>query len=348
MFSSSRKLLNIFILCASAGLVACSTDTIPTVASETSAKTSNVRVPAEWEAQAAVWMQYPDQWEADMRPAFARIVAVIQKYQPVHMLTRTEQEKSQAQQFLTENGVVDKNIQWHVVPFDNAWMRDNGPIYVTDGNKTWIQNWGFNGWGGNFGSDVSYTNDNLIPDYVAKQLNVESEQYLDYILEKGNVEVNGDGVLVINWDCQDQRNPGMTAQEHEAILKEKLGVHTIVWAYGHYPGDGTTGHIDGTARFINSNTLAVTVLEDTTRDEQLVSDAEAAGLTVQRYDGNPNWLIGNGFIAAMADNDEEYNKELQAKLESFYPDRDVYLIETSTIAKAGGGIHCVTNDQPLI
>ncbi|MCG7586337.1 agmatine/peptidylarginine deiminase [Photobacterium sp. OFAV2-7] len=350
MFSSPRKLLNIAILCAAAGLVACSADstTPSTNSTANSTKTTNVRVPAEWEPQAAVWMQYPDQWEANMRPAFARIVSVIQKYQPVHMLTRTQEEKDQAQQLMTSLGVAETNLEWHVVPIDNAWMRDNGPIYVTDGTSTWIQNWGFNAWGGNFGGDVGYTKDNLIPDYVANQLNVKSEQYLDYILEKGNVEVNGEGILVINWDCQDNRNPGMTQQEHEAILKEKLGVHTIIWAFGHYPGEGTTGHIDGTARFVNNNTLVVTVLDDSRTDDLLVNDAEAAGLNVLRYDGNPNWLVGNGFVAAMADDQTQYNASLKTQLESFYPGRDVFLIETSDIANAGGGIHCVTNDQPVI
>ncbi|WP_028865830.1 agmatine deiminase family protein [Psychromonas aquimarina] len=360
MFCSSRYLQNIVILSASMALTACSSESVPAAASTTPtttstespsaitpADTANVRVPAEWEPQAAVWMQYPDQWESAMRPAFARIVSVVQQYQPVHMLTRSEQEKTQAQQLLSELDVSDKNIQWHVVPFDNAWMRDNGPIYVTNGKKTWIQNWSFDAWGGNFGGTVSYSKDNLIPDYVAKQLNVESKQYLDYILEKGNVEVNGDGILVINWDCQDQRNPGMTKQEHEAVLKEKLGVHTIVWAYGHYPEDGTTGHIDGTARFISSDTLVITVLDDSTTDDQLVTDTQAAGLKVLRYNGNPNWLVGNGFIVAMGEQNDDYNKELQVRLESFYPDRNVYLIDASIIAEAGGGIHCVTNDQPL-
>jgi agmatine/peptidylarginine deiminase len=29
-----------------------------------------------------------------------------------------------------------------------------------------------------------------------------------------------------------------------------------------------------------------------------------------------------------------------------FPDRDIYMIDASAIADAGGGIHCVTNDQP--
>ena len=283
-----------------------------------------------------------------MRPAFARIISVIQEYQPVHMLVRSEAEKSQAQALMGRLDVTDENLHWHVVAIDNAWMRDNGPIYVTDGEMTWIQDWRFDAWGGNFGSDVGYSNDDQVPEYVAEQLNMEVENFSGYVLEKGNVEVNGNGILVIGWDCQDDRNPGMSQEEHEELLKEKLGVHTIIWSYGHYPGEGTTGHIDGTARFINQDTLVVTVLNDSNTDDRLVADAQAAGLAVLRYDGDVNWLVGNGFVVAAADEDEYYNEELQELLESFFPNRDVHLIDIASISEAGGGIHCVTNDQPLM
>jgi agmatine deiminase len=59
--------------------------------------------------------------------------------------------------------VPDTNITWHIIPVDSAWMRDNGPVYVTDGTKMWVQNWKFDAWGGNFGADISGDNDNLVP-----------------------------------------------------------------------------------------------------------------------------------------------------------------------------------------
>lgn len=112
---------------------------------------NRIRVPAEWETHAATWMQWPGQWEESMRPAFAEIIKVVQAYEPVHLLTSSETERAEAGQFLADRGVPADNITWHIVPVDNSWMRDNGPIYVTDGNKIWIQNWKFDAWGGNFG-----------------------------------------------------------------------------------------------------------------------------------------------------------------------------------------------------
>ena len=55
------------------------------------------------------------------------------------------------------------------------------------------------------------------------------------------LEVNGAGIGILNWDCQNDRNPGMSQADHEAILKEAFGLTQVIWAYGHDPRDGTTG-----------------------------------------------------------------------------------------------------------
>lgn len=305
-----------------------------------------LRVPAEWEPHAATWMQWPGPWEAEMRPEFARIVDVIQDYEPVRLLTSTAAEKAEAELFLAAQGVPDSNVTWHVVPVDNSWMRDNGPVYLTDGTETWIQNWRFDAWGGNFGADIPYENDNLVPMRVADVLGMTVEDRQDYVLERGNLEFNGAGTLVLNWDCQDDRNPGMTQAEHEAILTEAFGLTRIIWAYGHYPGDGTTGHVDGTARFVDRDTIAIADYGSPI-ELDLAAACQAAGLEVVWYPGDPNWLVGNGFVAAMASGNAGTDAELRSLLESLFPGRDVHMIDASTIASSGGGIHCVTNDQPL-
>ena len=93
------------------------------------------------------------------------------------------------------------------------------------------------------------------------------------------------------------------------------------------------------------HTLAVADYEGSTTERELAI-AAAAGLTVIRYLGDPNWLVGNGFVAAMASGDSSTDAQLKAQLASLFPDRDIYMIAASAIADAGGGIHCVTNDQP--
>ena len=305
-----------------------------------------IRVPAEWEPHAETWMQWPDRYESEMRPAFAEIIRVVRNYEPVRILTGSQSEKTAAERFLFERGIPHTNITWHIVPTDNSWLRDNGPVYATDGKHIWLQNWKFDAWGGNFGADVGYENDDLVPVYIGKYLNLTVEDRQDYVLERGNLEFNGAGILAIGWDCQDDRNPGMTQAEHEAILKEAFGVTQIVWAYGHDPEDKTTGHIDGTARFVASDTLAIADDYGSETERDLVVAAEEAGLKVVRYPGDPNWLVGNGFVAAMGEGDRAIDAELKSQLESLFPGRDVYTLDVGAIAAAGGGIHCVTNDRP--
>lgn len=308
-------------------------------------KNTNARVPAEWETREATWMQWPNEYDAGMRPAFAEIIKIIRQYEPVHLIANTEAEKAEAIQFLTKNNVPEENIIWHIYSIDNCWLRDNGPVYVTDGSNTWIQNWKFDGWGSSFGGDIPYANDNKIPSKIADYLNLEVQDIQSYILEKGNIEVNGAGTLLINWSCQKHRNPHISQENQETILKNALGVTKIIWAYGYWNDDGTVGHIDGTARFVNENTVFIADY-DSDLENNLARVCRDEGLEVIMYPGDPNWLVGNGFVVAMGD--EENNETLKTLLETYFPDRDIYMVDGSEIAKNGGGIHCVTNDQPVI
>ena len=201
------------------------------------------RVTAEWETHAATLMQWPGPWETSLRQNFADIIKVVSKYEPMHLIVETLRELDAARAYLNKAGVSAENVTWHIAGTDNAWMRDNGPIYVTDGKTTVVQDHGFDAWGGNFGRDVTFAKDDRIPEFVARQLGAKRVDLGDYVVEKGNLEFNGKGTLMLNWDCQANRNPGMSKAAHEAYLKQTLGVQKIVWAYGADPQDGTTGHL---------------------------------------------------------------------------------------------------------
>lgn len=303
------------------------------------------RVPAEWEPQGAIWMQWPGHYEAQLRPAFAEIIRSVKNHEPVHLLANSAKQKKAAQAFLAKHAVSARNITWHQVPIDNAWMRDNGPIYLTDGKQTWIQNWAFTGWDKSTAAD--YRRDTDVPKHVGALLGLEVEDRSDYVLEKGNLEVNGEGVAMLGWDCQNERNPGLTKAEHERILKEALGLTQIIWSYGHHPDDLTTGHIDGSARFINATTVAVADTEEET-ELRLAADLEAAGYKVEWYPGDVNWLVGDSYVVALSELSAMTDADLEARLRRYFPGRKVYLIDAWSIVESGGGIHCVTNDQPVL
>jgi agmatine deiminase len=59
-----------------------------------------------------------------------------------------------------------------------------------------------------------------------------------------------------------------------------------------------------------------------------------------------NWLVGNGFVIVPGFGNPETDISAKSRIESYFPNRDVYLIEMLSSWAAGGGVHCHTNDQP--
>ena len=233
-------------------------------------------------------------------------------------------------------------------------MRDDGPVYVTGDGHGWIEDFAFDAWGGNFGLGIPFASDEAVPARVAALLGVDVVDRGDYVLERGNLEFNGSDTLVLNHDCPAGRSLSLDEAEHVAILREAFGVTRGIWAYGHDPLDGTTGHIDGTARFFDEDTIAIADSDwgAATKDPRAEA-CEEAGLEVVRIPcpgeaDYMNWLVGNGFVAVMAFGDLESDAGAQTALESLFPGRDVHLIDANSLWDAGGGIHCVTNDQPVL
>jgi len=221
----------------------------------------------------------------------------------------------------------------------------------------------FDGWGGLVND---FEEDNGIPCQMAEWLNMECEN-LDFIMERGNLEFNGAGTLISNWDCWIDRNPNLNQSDLEVILMDIWGLDQIVWTYGHSQYDVTTGHIDGVARFINDSTVVVSQYADPNDEDAWIYDAAAetisnSGFHVIRinmpgYINYYNWIIPaiyvnwlqiDGAIIGNAFNVPEWDNEAQEILEFLFPEQNVILLFTPEVNLSGGGIHCITNDQPSL
>jgi len=334
------------------------------------------RVPAEWEPQEAIWLQWPGSWEKSYESSFARLSNVIVQYETLHILYDSPSVLSEARSSIKrENGDPDHpNIQWHWIENNSAWMRDNGPVYVIEDNTMQVQNWAFNAWGGAFGVGIPFRLDNQVPSKVAKRVDLPVE-VIDIVHERGNLEFNGVDTVILNWSVigDSRRNQGYTKERANTDLKKHFGVSKVVFIEGVPEGDLTNGHIDGIARFINPTTVVVADCTDKSQcgapDDltHAIFDAaaktiEAAGFTVIRepiegtrdYQGHTfdtnymNWLVGNGFVITVGFDNPETDAAAKARLEQYFPGRDVYVIETLDSWAAGGGVHCHTNDQPAM
>ena len=208
------------------------------------------RVPAEWEPQEAIWMQWPGYWEKEYETSFVNIADIISQYQKLHILYASDQVHAEAQSAMIDLGAnpQNKNIHWHEVPYNNAWMRDNGPVYVLNDRELRIQNWTFNAWGGAFGSDIPFNLDNMVPEKVGAILNIPVD-HIDIVHERGNLEFNGTDTVILNWSTigDPSRNLNYNKQQAERDLKQYFGVANVIFIEGIPDGDLTKGHIDGIA-----------------------------------------------------------------------------------------------------
>jgi agmatine deiminase len=322
--------------------------------------TSMRRVPAEWEEQGGVWLQWPQSWESHFEPAFVEIVRHVGMHQEVHLLANDNGIQQGGEQALSAAGVDTANVSWHVVANDSAWMRDNGPRYVYEGDQLIVQNWAFDAWGGNFGPGIPFAADNAVPIAVADILGLPIENY-DLVHERGDLEFNGEDTLIVSWSVLSDRNPGLTKTEADAIFVDAFGVDSVVYIEGFHPEDGTTGHVDGFSRFISADEVVVGQVEDPLSDPLMAGlfDDVADQISEQRPDltltrmpfpadtDYMNWLVGNGYVISGAFGDADVDAAAKALIESYFPGRAVYMVDVTAMWADGGGIHCVTNDQPM-
>ena len=331
-------------------------------------------MPAEWEPQEAIWLQWPGEWEKTYEEAFAAFSCIIIQYEKLHVLYQSPQVLHQARAALLSAGCNPDHdlITWHDIPNDSAWMRDNGPVFVEEAGEMRVQNWQFDAWGGRFGDDVPYELDNLVPQRVATYLDMAHDD-VNIVHERGNLEFNGVDSVILNWSTlgDAERNPEYTQAQAEADLKHWFGVSQVVFVEGVPEGDRTNGHIDGIARFIATDTVVVGQCTATSvckpgdgktgdlldRAAQVISDAGfkvirepmdgIAEVDGQQFDTNyMNWLVGNGFVITTGYGDERLDSEAKVRLQNYFPGRDVYVLPMLESWAGGGGVHCHTNDQP--
>jgi agmatine deiminase len=159
-----------------------------------------------------------------------------------------------------------KQVDLHVVPTNDAWVRDHGAIFVVNASAPeplLALAYEYNAWGGKY---PPYDLDRAVPRQMAEILRVPSFAP-GIVLEGGSIEGNGEGVLLTTEQCllNPNRNPHLGRTEIEQLLRDSLGVSRIVWLGEGIAGDDTDGHVDDLTRFVNPGAV-VTVVEPNRAD----------------------------------------------------------------------------------
>jgi len=233
---------------------------------------ADFRMPAEWETHEGTWLQWPhdDQWrgyQLKLEKSWLEMVYALHGHENVHIIVQDERRREHVERQLRFFGIGLQNIDFHIIPTNDIWARDNGPIFVLNKEgKLAITNWKFNGWGGRYEHEV----DNQVPSKIAKELSMPVFSP-SMVLEGGAVEVNGKGTFMATRTSiiNPNRNPGKTQKDVEEIIKKYLGIRHFIWLTGAKTDDPNIGwaddtdtHIDTAARFVNESTVLYTWAEE--------------------------------------------------------------------------------------
>jgi len=240
-----------------------------------------MRLPAEWEPQQTVLLTFPRRsgdWGQHLTAVSKALIAAakaIHQVTPVLLLVTDEEHfEPFAKEFA---GEVMK------VPTDDCWVRDYGPITTIFNDEVLVLNdFVFNGWGGNRASDI--------------------------VLEGGSLESDGRGTLLTTSKCWlgPGRNEWKTEAEAEAALAEYIDFERVLWLHhGALAGDDTDAHIDTLARFTGPGQIAYVACHDPT--DEHYDDLLAMKLELEAFrtaDGKPYDLVPLPFPPAIyADED---------------------------------------------
>ncbi len=314
-----------------------------------------------WPSSWAIW----GNWLPGVQEDIALIARTIAHYEPVVMLARDRAAARKARRWCGPNVKVIGTI-----PVDDCWMRDSGPIFrrARSGSMGAI-GLGFNGWG----DKQIHANDELVARRVARRASARFE-VASIVGEGGGIECDGDGTLMATESAwvNDNRNPGKTKRQIERELLAEYGAKLMIWVPGLRGKDITDDHIDATSRFVKPGVVMVQV-PPRSRDDAWAKDArqqrrilsrskdakgrrlkviEMAGPREVRssahgfLDSYVNFALVNGAVITAQFGDRDRDRGCRQTLGDAFPGREVVQLNVDRLHRGGGGIHCVTQQEP--
>jgi agmatine deiminase len=326
-------------------------------------------MPAEWERHERTWVAFPtagytlgdtaSEHEA-ARTTWANVANQASEFEKVTVVVNPGDEPI-AKRYLSGQ------IELLPIPIDDAWIRDSGPTFVVDKGQLGAVNWIFNGWGNQgwaeFGKDAKLAGE--IANHVSAT-RLDSE----LVNEGGGIHISQDGTVLLTETVQlgNGRNPSWSKEQVEQEIHQKLGTSKAIWLKRGLTRDyeefGTQGHVDIVACFAPDGRVLYHDQKNPNHPDYLVS-AEVretfirAGLevvsipapdTLSDHEGYVDYSYINHYVlndgVLLCSFADPRDKEARAILRDVYPGREIVLVDAKELFKRGGGIHCITQQQP--
>ncbi|MFI1920019.1 agmatine/peptidylarginine deiminase [Nocardia sp. NPDC020380] len=333
-------------------------------------------MPSETAVQERIWMAFPPGGATAFetaesahaaRTAWSAVAHAVLEFEPVTMVVDPA-DRDAARRYLSGEITVIE------APLDDAWMRDIGPtfVYGADGRLGAVD-WVFNGWGQQ--EWARWENDRHIGGIVGGLAGAEIIAS-PIVNEGGGIQVDGQGTVLVTETVQldPGRNPGLGKAAVEAELARTIGARHVIWLPRGLTRDserfGTRGHVDIVAAIPSPGRLLVHSQQDAAHPDFAVGKEIIAGLReTHDVNGKPweivevpapqvlrddeGWVdysyinhlvVNDGVIACSFD--DPADATARALLAEAYPGRRVVTVDAREFFARGGGIHCITQQQP--
>ncbi|MDD0973007.1 agmatine deiminase family protein [Pseudomonas fontis] len=333
------------------------------------------QMPAEWSEHAATWMVWPHNqalWESgwgvtlpQVQEDFAGVANAIARFEPVMMVVDPSG-------VARAKALCGPNITLIEQPVNDSWFRDSGPSFVCHPQLGLAGvSWRFNAWGGK----QVFDKDESVARRVLNGLGLDCFG-TPLSNEGGAIHVDGEGTLITTESVllNPNRNPGVTKAEMEEVFSRLLGVKKTIWLPGdpqYVTGDMTDGHVDGVCAFVRPGVVLVDATHDKSsvyaevarenrRALELATDAKGRRFElIDLYEASEavdtdaevfcasytNFYLCNGAVIMPAYGIEADNEAAKV-LGGAFPGREIVPVRINHLAHGGGGVHCITQQQP--
>ncbi len=334
-------------------------------------------MPAEWERHTRTWMALPPTGgyvateDPDALDAWLATANAVADFEPVSLLVdRRDRDRVRP--------LLHRDVELIEAELDDGWLRDSGPTFVvdvSDGSLAAVH-WVFNAWGG----IQPHALDAEIGATVADGAGVP---VIDSPLvnEGGGICVDGEGTVIVTESVQlhDRRNAGWTREAVERELARTIGASTVIWLerglmgdmQQYRPGLGTNGHVDVLAAFVRPGVVVVhgqpdphhhdhAVMAENVRRLRAARDAAGRALEIITIDAPRDTVVDgvsidhsyinfsfvNDGLVMSVYGDDEADEKASGVLAELLPDRRIAAVDAAPIFRNGGGVHCITQQQP--
>lgn len=328
------------------------------------------RMPARFSPHARTFIAWPTDlsYRSDLtrsRAEYACTIRAVAKFEPVTVIVHPDDSDS-------ARAALDgcDNLEILEIPINDAWLRDSGWMFVkNDADEVAMVQFQFNGWGGKYACDKDMrVAEHLAEHYGFKVYNAP------FICEGGGITVDGEGTMITTEQVMRNQNRynGHSKEDIERLVRDYLGIEKVIWlGLGLVEDAGTDGHADNNVEYLAPGKVLAQMVSDPANpnyelcQENLrrlkeATDAKGRKLEIIEMErlpytdpahGEPMpvpyvnaYVINDALITPMLGGADD--EPARAELGKLFPGREIVAVDSTFIALDGGGIGCITQQQP--